>query len=293
MRLFPTQKLGVFISVNSTGGTLRRDLNRATLKAYFPTKVPKVSGSIQAQALQNSSGRAYRNLRMEDDKFTKIMGLIQIHPKDLGNGQLELQGSVIPGQNLRLVQTAPLVYRVAQSPNGFDVGNESLSFSNDGKYMMQDSDYSAYEPVPALENDYLHLGFLALGLLSSLGVLLGAIYRGARGVIRRVRKLSLPARPAWTGVLAFSSAVAFVLTVILVVMGLAQFVAEPPPILSVAGTCSILAVLLTIGLIITSIQAWRKNWWNTFARVRYSILAFACIGMIFFLNTWNLLGFNF
>jgi CubicO group peptidase (beta-lactamase class C family) len=294
IRLFPAQKLGVFVSINSTAGTLRRDLNRAMLGAYFPTKIPKVSGEIQPQALQKISGGSYRNLRMEDDKFTKIMGLIQIHPKDLGNGQLELQGSVIPGQNLTLVQTAPLVYRVSKSPNEFDVGNESFSFSNDGKYMMQDSDYSAYERVPALENDYLHLGLLTLGVLSSVGVILGAIYRGARGLIRKVRKLpAVPSRPAWTGVLAFSSAVAFVLTVVLTVMGLAQFVAEAPPILYVGGAFSLLAALLTFGLIFTSVQSWRKNWWNTFTRVRYSILAFACVGMVFFLNTWNLLGFHF
>jgi CubicO group peptidase (beta-lactamase class C family) len=294
MRFFPAQKLGVFVSVNSTGGSLRRDLNRAMLKAYFPTKIPKVSGAIQPRALQNIAGGTYRNLRMEDDKFTKIMGLIQIHPKDLGNGQLELQGSVIPGQNLTLVQTAPLVYRVAKSPNEFDVGNESFSFSNDGKYMMQDSDYSAYQRVPPLENDDLHLGLLALGLLCSLGVLFGAIYRVARSVIRKARKLPpVPARPAWTGVLAFSSAVAFVLTVALAVMGLAQFMAEPPPILYLAATCSILAALLTVGLIVTSVQAWRNRWWNTFTRVRYSILTFACVGMVFFLNTWNLLGFHF
>jgi CubicO group peptidase (beta-lactamase class C family) len=294
MRLFPAQNLGVFVSVNSTGGSLRRDVTRAILKAYFSTKVPTVSGSIQTQALHNVSGGAYRNLRMEADKFTKFMGLIQIHPKDLGNGQLELQGSVIPGQNLSLVQIAPLVYRVAKSPNEFDVGNESFSFSNDGKYMMQDSDYSAYERVPALENDYLHLGLLALGVLSSLGVILGAIYRGLRGPFRRWRKLEpVPSRHAWTGVLAFSSAMAFVLTVVLTMMGLAQFVAEAPPILYVGGAFSILAALLTVGLILTSVQAWRKNWWNTFTRVRYSILAFACVGMVFFLNTWNLLGFRF
>jgi CubicO group peptidase (beta-lactamase class C family) len=294
MRLFPAQKLGVFVSINSTAGTLRRDLNRAMLGAYFPTKIPKVSGEIQPQALQKSSGGSYRNLRMEEDKFTKIMGLIQIHPKDLGNGQLELQGSVIPGQNLILVQTAPLVYRVSKSPNEFDIGNESFSFSNDGEYMMQDSDYSAYERVPALENDYLHLGLLTLGVLSSVGVILGAIYRGIRGLVRRVRKLEpVPNRPRWTGVLAFSSAMAFVLTVVLTVVGLAQFVAEPPAILYFAGTLSILAALLTVGLILTSVQAWRKHWWNTFTRVRYSILTFACVGLAFFLNTWNLLGFRF
>jgi CubicO group peptidase (beta-lactamase class C family) len=294
MQLFPQEKLGVFVSVNSTGGSLRRDLRKALKKAYFKASIPKLEGEIQVQALQGISGAAYRNLRMEANTFTKLFGLIQLHPKDLGNGQLEMQGSVVPGQNLTLVQTAPLVYRVAKSPNESQIGNDGFSFSRDGQYMTQESDYTAFERVPPLENDYLHLGLLAFGLLSSLGVILGAIYRGARGVIRRVRKLPpVPSRPRWTGVLAFSSAAAFVLTVILIVMGLSQFVAEVPPMLYVAGAFSIPAALLTVGLILTSVQSWRKNWWNTFTRVRYSILAFACVGMVFFLNTWNLLGFRF
>jgi formate hydrogenlyase subunit 3/multisubunit Na+/H+ antiporter MnhD subunit len=61
----------------------------------------------------------------------------------------------------------------------------------------------------------------------------------------------------------------------------------------VRASVSILAALLTVVLSITSVQSWRKNWWNSFTRVRYSILAFACMGMVFFLNTWNLLGFHF
>ncbi len=294
MRLFPKQKLGVFVSVNSTGGSLRRDVTRALRKAYFPGVVPKVTGETQAQALKNVSGGSYRSLRMEADKFTKVMGLVQLHPTNLGNGQLEIQGSVIPGQNLRLVQTAPLVYRVSKSPNEFDVGNDGYSFSNDGRYMTVDSDYSAFERVPALENDSLHLGLLAFGLLSSLGVIVGAIFRGLRGVFRHVRKLQ-PAlnRPRWTGVLAFTSAIAFLATIVCVMVGLAQFAVSAPPILYVGATLSIVAALLTVGLLITSIQAWRMNWWNAFARVRYSLLTLSSLGMVFFLNTWNLLGFHF
>jgi CubicO group peptidase (beta-lactamase class C family) len=294
MRLFPKEKLGVFVSVNSTGGSLRRELRNALKKSYFKASIPKLEGDFNPQVLQGISGAAYRNLRMEANTFTKLFGLIQLHPRDLGNGQLEMQGSVIPGQNLTLVQTAPLVYRIAKSPNESQIGNDGFSFSQDGQYMTQESDYTAFERVPALENDYLHLGLLAFGLLSSLGVILGAVFRSARGVIRRVRKLPpVPVRPAWTGVLAFSSATAFILVPVCVVIGLAQFVTEAPPILYVGASLSIIAALLTVGLSITSVQAWRKNWWNTFTRVRYSLLTLASLGMLFFLNTWNLLGFHF
>jgi Beta-lactamase len=294
MLLFPAQKFGVFVSVNSTGGNLRGDLIPAFRKAYFPNVIPKAAGEIQSQALQGVSGGSYRNLRMDENNFTKLVGLVQLHPKDLGNGQLEMQGSVIPGQNLTLVQTAPLVYRIAKSPNESQIGNDGFSFSQDGRYMTQESDYTAFERVPALENDYLHLGLLAFGLLSSIGVIVGAIFRFARGIFRHVRKLEpVPNRPRWTGVLAFSSATAFILIPVCVVIGYTQFVASAPPILYVSATLSIVAVLLTVGLLITSVQAWRISWWNTFARVRYSLLTLASLGMMFFLNTWNLLGFRF
>jgi CubicO group peptidase (beta-lactamase class C family) len=296
MRLFPQQKLGIFVSVNSTGGNLRGELGSALKKAYFKAPIPRLEGEVNPQALQGISGAAYRNLRLEENTFTKLQGLLQMHPKSVGNGQLEIQGSVIPGQNVTLVQTAPLVYRIAKSPNQSQVGNDGFSFSQDGRYMVQESDPSAYERVPPLENDALQLGLLAFGLLSSLGVIAGAIFRGIRGYVRRVRKLEpVTRKPRWTGVLAFSSAAVFILVPVCAVIGLAQFMAlgKAQPILYVSATLSIVATLLTLGLLATSVQAWRMNWWNTFTRVRYTLLTLACVGMLFFLDTWNLLGFRF
>jgi CubicO group peptidase (beta-lactamase class C family) len=296
MNLFPKEKLGVFVSVNSTGGSLLRKLRNMLFKAYFKAPIPKLEGKVNPQALQSISGASYRNLRQIENTFTKLLGLIQLHPISAGTGQLEIQSSVLPGQNLALVQTAPLVYRVAKSPNESQIGNDGFSFSQDGQYMIQESDYTAFERVPALENDYLHLSLLAFGLLSSFGVILGAIFRGIRGTVRRVRKLEpTPSRPRWTGILAFSSATAFILVPVCAVIGLPQFIesVSVPPILYVSATLSIVAALLTLGLLITSVQAWRKNWWNMFARIRYSVLTLSGLGMLFFLNTWNLLGFHF
>ena len=294
MLLFPAQKLGVFVSTNSTGETLRGDIILAIRKTYFSNVAPKLTGQSQLQALPTVIGGSYRSLSLADNTFTKLIGLIQLHPKNLGNGQLEMQSSVIPGQNLRLVQTAPLVYRISKSPNESEVGNDGFSFSQDGQYMTQEKDYTAFERVPALENDSLHLGLLAFGLLSSLGVIAGAIFRGIRGVVRRVRKLEpIPNRPRWSGVLAFSSATAFILVAVCVFVGVAQFMGSVTPIFYVSAALSIVAALLTMALLVTSVQAWRKNWWSTFTRVRYSVLTLASLGMLIFLNTWNLLGFHF
>jgi CubicO group peptidase (beta-lactamase class C family) len=296
MMLFPKEKLGIFWSVNSTDGSLQHELRDTLRKTYFKTRIPKLGGEINPRSLQGISGSSYRKVRLIEDTFTKLLGLIQLHPSVSRNGQLEMRVSVIPGQNLELVQTAPLVYRVVKSPTESQIGNDGFSFSKDGQYMIQESDYTAFERVSAVENDYLHLGLLAFGLLSSLGVIVGAAFRSIRKLVRRLRKLErLPKQQRWKGILTLTSATAFILVPLCVAIGLPQFIesSKVPPILYAGATLSIVAGLLTVGLFVTSVQSWRNHWWTTFARLRYSVMTLASIGMLFFLNTWHLLGFRF
>ena len=52
----------------------------------------------------------------------------------------------------------------------------------------------------------------------------------------------------------------------------------------------ILTALLTVGLLIFTVRAWKEGYWSTFGRVHYSLITLA---FTWFVNYWNLLGFRF
>lgn len=48
-------------------------------------------------------------------------------------------------------------------------------------------------------------------------------------------------------------------------------------------------MLLTVGTVVLAIQSWRQGWWTRAARVRYTIVAGACVGFVAFVATWGLM----
>jgi dienelactone hydrolase len=54
---------------------------------------------------------------------------------------------------------------------------------------------------------------------------------------------------------------------------------------------ALLASLLTIGICVSAVLAWRHNYWSPAGRVFFSMLALVALLFVLFLNYWNLLGF--
>jgi pimeloyl-ACP methyl ester carboxylesterase len=55
----------------------------------------------------------------------------------------------------------------------------------------------------------------------------------------------------------------------------------------------LLAAVLTVGLPIFTVLAWKEGYWSVVGRVHYSLLTLAGLAFIWFLNHWALLGFRF
>jgi hypothetical protein len=49
---------------------------------------------------------------------------------------------------------------------------------------------------------------------------------------------------------------------------------------------------LTVGVLIFATLAWWRSMWSLPARLHYTTLTVAAIAFVWFLNTWNLLGFR-
>lgn len=55
----------------------------------------------------------------------------------------------------------------------------------------------------------------------------------------------------------------------------------------------IATTLLTVGLALFTLLAWKHRWWSFVERLHYSLIAFACIALCLWLYHWNWLGFQY
>jgi hypothetical protein len=66
-----------------------------------------------------------------------------------------------------------------------------------------------------------------------------------------------------------------------------------PPIMTVFLAIALLAAVLTIGLVIFTVLAWKNKYWSLAGRLHYTLITLAALAFIWFLNQWNLLGFHY
>ena len=55
----------------------------------------------------------------------------------------------------------------------------------------------------------------------------------------------------------------------------------------------VLAAVLTVGALVYAVLAWKARYWGIVARVYYSLVTIAAVAFVWFLNTWNLLGWQY
>ena len=55
----------------------------------------------------------------------------------------------------------------------------------------------------------------------------------------------------------------------------------------------VLAAALTVGALIYSVLGWKRGYWGIYARVHYTLATLAGLAFVWFLNYWNLLGWQF
>jgi uncharacterized membrane protein YuzA (DUF378 family) len=53
------------------------------------------------------------------------------------------------------------------------------------------------------------------------------------------------------------------------------------------------AAVLTLGLLAFTVLAWIKRYWGRVSRIHYTLVTLAAVTFVWFLNYWNLLGFQY
>ena len=288
LALFTDQNVGLFVSYAVNGGRARTELVEAFAKRYFPREQPALPEPPAdfAERGQKYAG-SYRFLRHNWSDLEKLMSLPSV-----------VSVAVTPEGTL---MTSPIFdepwYWVEVEPGFFRQidGEMSLAFIEDEDGAINHFAFSPFPFMVAYRVAWYTLpafNYFLLGVALLLCVTtLVSFFRnwkkrksdpsGARWAIRLAALVSLLT-------LVFVVAV----TVILSSAGDEIFYGFPSS-LTAALMLPILTSILTLGVAVYAVIAWKNGYWTRFRRVHYTLFAIFAVGLVWFFWFWNVLGVQY
>jgi len=296
--LLPDQNLGIYVVYNhNDSGRLTGShfgLQRAFFDHYYPaTEVEPIQPPADFGEHASRFTGSYKSARSAYSTFEKFGSIMSpsIEISDPGDGTLLL---VISGVEVRLVEVEPLYFRQTDGPFG-------VVFREDDRgritHMFIDvSPEEAYEKLTWYETSSFNMALFLGCLLVFLSMMPVAVVRAIRN-----RRLSGDQKPASRGArIANWTMVAISVLNLLFVVGVAKmFFNLGFPMFGVTLTdkitlgLGVLSALLTIGTMVYAVLAWKNAYWSILYRSYYTLVTTAAVAFIWFLNYWNLLGWQF
>jgi hypothetical protein len=297
--LLPSQNLGVFVSYNSTGGgdltNQHFGFQRAFFDHYYP--VPAVEPVQPLAGFAERAGRfagSYRFTRSSYTTLEKISGLFgAVEIKNSEDGALLL---TTPWGESRLVEVEPLYFR--QVDGTFD-----LLFREDDRGRITHVFTSvipqfALEKLRWYETPGFNMALLQSCVLIFLSVIPVALIRAIRN-----RRPTGNRKPAFGGAhMAGWIILAISALNLLFVLGTLQWANTfqtygvslgVPMFYQIVLGLGVLSAVLTVGALIYAVLAWKNSYWGIAFRAYYTLVVFAAVAFVWFLNFWNLLGWQF
>jgi hypothetical protein len=289
--LLPDDDVGLFMSVNLLYRRMSHDLMEAFMDHYYPALTESPTPQPLAD-FQDRAGRftgAYRVNKHAHSTLEKMSQLGRdVRVTAAGDGTLTVH---LPGQTTQWVEVGPLLF---QRVGGGDYlvfrENESGRITH---MFLGSQPYVSYESLAWYETSPVHLGLLGFAALFFLSAILAG---PARYIIRRIKhkpspQVERPARLArWLAVLVIALYLIFFVARVLVGM---QITHDVPPMLNTLFALPVLAIVLTIGLAVFTVLAWKDRYWGILGRLHYTLVTLAAAAFIPFLHYWNLLGVRF
>ena len=297
--LLPDQNLGVFVNYNSDGGGSFTNQHTGFQRAFFDHYYP-ASAVVPIQPAAGFAQRAGRfvgsyNTINAYTTLVKMGGLFgsgyPVEISDSGDGTLLF---TLEGLEFRFAEVDRLYFRQVDGPF-------SIVFREDdqGRITHLFTDIMPQYAEVKL-NWYETRGFniaLALGsVLLFLSTIPVEVVRFIRG--RRRSKNQKPdsrgARVAYWIILGISAL--NLLFLVGVVLGMPEIMQnillDPPMIVRIALGLGVLAAVLTTGALVYTLLAWKNRYWGIAFRSYYTLVTFAAVAFVWFLNYWNLLGWR-
>lgn len=288
LALFLDQNVGVFVSYVTNGGQARMELMQAFADRYFPQPdtpdpVPPEDFAERGQRFTGS----YRFTRHNWSTIEKLMALSNNLSVSLGEGGYLVLSGLFPEPS-RWVETEPLLFQQVD-------GHGLMAFEEDdaGKITHLFLGMLPFMPAYRLvwyQTQGFNLSLVALGLLFSLTIPISAI-------IRRKQNRGSSAIVRWAVRIGFLTGVLTLIFFVGMVAGVSSggsslFYGLPASIKALLILPNVL-VLLSVMVALLAAGLWLGSGWSWGRKLHYTLFALSLIGLCWFYNYWNILGFRY
>jgi hypothetical protein len=287
----------LFISYNSAGSQnkVRAELLNAFSDRYFPLEQRQTFIRPQ-DSLKDIEG-TYQATRRADSTAIKLLALIgQAHAKVDGDGVLHIDKlKDLRGHAFGWKQTGKDLWQQVD-----DQGGLFAIRAPDGRIERLAGSFPAsqWQRIPWYEQDQLVFVMLGFSVLIVFSVLFAAILRLARRhIFRSTQPILQPGRMPLTA-LPRASAIYWMLlsSTVAVVFAIAVDEGSLPPtsvwdtyFLIVDILCGI-AIGLSVFAVWSAARAWRSPSMSKISRIKFTLVASACVFLSWFTVHWNLIA---
>ena len=295
--LLPDESLGFFAVTNTRfRDEVLMELPEAFLDHYYADEnlppedrapLPGAEGRIDRASGTYLSNRHARHTIAKLSLLSQPP--VRVQPAEGGRGVLAVTG--LGEGTSRWVEVEPLVFQREGS-------EERIAFGEDARgrithLFARGHTPGAFDKAAWYETPGFHQALLGVCLLVFLTVALGWPLAGLiRRLAGRSRELAQPVRRArW---LAFGVSA---LNVVFLVLAVTLISTQPlqfgvPTGVKALFVVPLVTLAMTIGLPILGARAWGESW-SALGRAQYALVTLVVLAFIWFLHTWNLLGFRF
>lgn len=288
--LFPEHDLGLFVSFNSQeAGAARGQLLAAFLDRYFPADE---AAATLPENLEDFSDRVerftgeYRANRFSHTTISKIQAALTTSVSKTDRGTLRALGA-------HWIEVDPLTFREEYGPR-------TLVFREDADgdithFLVSSSPIVAWERAPRGEHPGLHFPILILSVVTIVVTLLSPLIGWgirrwfgvpARDLVRIPKRARVT---IWLAALLFAAAAALIGMKVMT----DQIAVELPKGLGPIFLIPILAAVPSLGSLFCAIRMWMRGEGRLTVRVLYSVATVTFCLLLWQLNVWNLLGWNY
>ncbi|HSH03128.1 MAG TPA: serine hydrolase domain-containing protein [Anaerolineae bacterium] len=307
MILLPEHNMGFFMVYNVFSDALRQQFINAFVEHYFPLSNEEVSPAfvtLSEAELSRFKG-SYRWVKYSSSTLGK---LAVFPPNAYNNWDISVNDdgtlSLTPfGLDLewRYKPVGPLLFKKVSGEATVLGGvfldpGETLAFREDetgeivlGFVALQNF---AFEKLAWYESSRIQMGLLIATMLTFLSVIIWPLSY----FINIARSKPIPnvsvgsQRARWlAGVICLTNLIG---TTIITLNANDTLGITPSPFLMGALGIVLLMSLLTIGLVGMTFWAWKERYWTIWSRIHYTIITLATFAFIWWLNYWNLWGWQ-
>lgn len=305
LTLMPDRNIGIFIASNNFGGIHGKLLSQL-LDRYFPA--PEVSAPeplpLTDEQLERFTG-TYHDVEYPHATFLKpsaVFKHINIKKGDRGTLVIHTPGLFFLSnpQNIKLIPVEPQLFK-RSNDDALTAFGEAIEEEgrNEIKFAFNPlwPKIGAYKRVPWYETAWVHLGVLGFCAVVFLSAFL---IWPIRPLIRRLQGKPFQLKRQHSQAWLLAGCIGTLYLVFLIGLPLSLWLygawklAYGVPAFAIAFlSLPPIATVLTLGLVVFTVLAWKHKYWSAIARMHYSLITLTALAFIPFLTYWNLWGFQF